>query len=85
MGSPRERGLRVGQDAPEKGRTRLPGGQVVGRLDPRHGDERLARFVSIVESWDIEKMMEEPPTFDMRRRHPQADTRLIDHLVRLEA
>ena len=46
----------------------------------------------IVESWNIEKMMEEPPTDyyydrlaeDMRRRHPQADT-LLDHLVSLEA
>ena len=47
----------------------------------------------IVESWDIEKMMEEPPTDyyydrlseDLRRRHPQADSHLIDHLVSLEA
>ena len=47
----------------------------------------------IVESWDIEKMMEEPPTDyyydrlseDMRSRHPQADSHLIDHLVSLEA
>ena len=47
----------------------------------------------IVESWDIEKMMEEPPTDyyydrlaeDMRRRHPQADAHLLDHLVSLEA
>ena len=43
----------------------------------------------IVESWDIEKMMEEPPTDyyydrlseDLRNRHPQADSHLIDHLV----
>ena len=47
----------------------------------------------IVESWDIEKMMEEPPTDyyydrlseDLRSRHPQADSHLIDHLVSLEA
>ena len=47
----------------------------------------------IVESWDIEKMMEEPPTDyyydrlseDLRKRHPQADSHLIDHLVSLEA
>ena len=47
----------------------------------------------IVESWDIEKMMEEPPTDyyydrlseDLRSRHPEADTHLIDHLVSLEA
>ena len=47
----------------------------------------------IVESWDIEKMMEEPPTDyyydrlseDLRTRHPQAETHLIDHLVSLEA
>ncbi|OLP84615.1 hypothetical protein AK812_SmicGene34484 [Symbiodinium microadriaticum] len=47
----------------------------------------------IVESWDIEKMMEEPPTDyyydrlleDLRNRHPQADSHLIDHLVSLEA
>ena len=46
-----------------------------------------------MESWDIEKMMEEPPTDyyydrlseDLRRRHPQADSHLIDHLVSLEA
>ena len=47
----------------------------------------------VVESWDIEKMMEEPPTDyyydrlleDLRKRHPQADSHLIDHLVSLEA
>ena len=47
----------------------------------------------IVESWDIEKMMEEPPTDyyydrlseDLRKRHPQAHSHLIDHLVSLEA
>ena len=46
-----------------------------------------------MESWDIEKMMEEPPTDyyydrlseDLRKRHPQADSHLIDHLVSLEA
>ena len=46
-----------------------------------------------VESWDIDKMMEEPPTDyyydrlseDLRKRHPQADSHLIDHLVSLEA
>ena len=46
-----------------------------------------------MESWDIEKMMEEPPTDyyydrlseDLRSRHPQAASHLIDHLVSLEA
>ena len=47
----------------------------------------------IVESWNIEKMMEELPTDyyydrlseDLRKRHPQADSHRIDHLVSLEA
>ena len=42
-----------------------------------------------MESWDIEKMMEEPPTDyyydrlleDLRNRHPQADSHLIDRGV----
>ena len=46
----------------------------------------------IVESWDIEKMIEEPPTdyyyeklaADMRARHPKACPHLLDHLVSLE-
>ena len=47
----------------------------------------------IVESWDIEKMMEEPPTDayyealgkDLRDRHKKACPHLMDHLVSLEA
>ena len=46
----------------------------------------------IVESWDIDKMIEEPPTdyyyeqlaADMRARHPKACPHLLDHLVSLE-
>ena len=47
----------------------------------------------IVESWDIEKIMEEPPTDayyealgkDLRDRHKKACPHLLDHLVSLEA
>ena len=47
----------------------------------------------IVESWDIEKMMEEPPTDayyealakDLRDRRKKACPHLLDHLVSLEA
>ena len=47
----------------------------------------------IVESWDIEKMMEEPPTDayyealgkDLHDRHKKACPHLLDHLVSLEA
>ena len=47
----------------------------------------------VVESWDIEKMMEEPPTNayyealakDLRDRHKKACPHLLDHLVSLEA
>ena len=46
----------------------------------------------IVESWDIDKMIEEPPTdyyyeqlaADMCARHPKACPHLLDHLVSLE-
>ena len=56
-------------------------------------DTRTITCYHIVESWDIEKMMEEPPTDeyydllrkDMGHRHPKACPHLLDHLVSLEA
>ena len=76
----------------------IPGSSTCGQLQGRgeHSsckDTRTTPCYHIVESWDIEKMMEEPPTDeyydalrkDMGQRHPKACGHLLDHLVSLEA
>ena len=73
----------------------IPGSSTCGQLQGRgeHSscrDTRTTPCYHIVESWDIEKMMEEPPTDEyhyarMGHRHPKACPHLLDHLVSLEA
>ena len=76
----------------------IPGGSTCGQLQGRgeHSscmDTRTTPCYHIVESWDIEKMMEEPPTDeyydllrkDMGHRHPKACPHLLDHRVSVVA